>query len=77
MNEIKCPNCNQIFTIDESQYAKLLSQVRSSEFEKELHDRLEKEKEVLNEKSARINQAEINKKDSEIIKLQNQLNAIS
>ena len=37
MNEIKCPNCGEVFTVNESQYAELLSQVRTAEFDKELH----------------------------------------
>ena len=41
MNEIKCPNCGEVFTVNESQYAELLSQVRTAEFDKELHDRNE------------------------------------
>lgn len=34
MNEIKCPNCGTVFTVDESEYASLLEQVRTKEFEK-------------------------------------------
>lgn len=33
-NEIKCPNCGTVFTVDESEYASLLEQVRTKEFEK-------------------------------------------
>ena len=33
MNEIKCPNCGEGFTVNESQYSELLSQVRTAEFE--------------------------------------------
>ena len=43
MNEIKCPNCGEVFTVNESQYAELLSQVRTTEFDKELHDRMKQE----------------------------------
>jgi hypothetical protein len=38
--EIKCPGCGQVFTIDESSYADIAKQVRDSEFDKQLHDRL-------------------------------------
>lgn len=41
MKEIRCPKCNEVFTVDESGYAALLSQVRNSEFEKELKEREE------------------------------------
>ena len=41
MHEIKCPNCGEVFQVDESGYAAILTQVRDSEFEKELSRRLE------------------------------------
>lgn len=40
MNEIKCPHCGKAFKIDESGYADILKQVRDSEFEQQIHDRL-------------------------------------
>ncbi len=36
MQEIKCPNCGQVFAVDESGYAQIVQQVRDAEFEKEL-----------------------------------------
>ena len=39
-NEIKCPHCGTVFTIDEAQYADIAQQVRTVEFEKEIHSRL-------------------------------------
>lgn len=39
-NEIKCPHCGTLFTIDEAQYADIVQQVRTTEFEHELHARL-------------------------------------
>lgn len=39
MHEIKCPNCGKVFTVDESGYAAILSQVRNEEFDKELKER--------------------------------------
>ena len=39
MPEIKCPHCGQIFQVDQSGYAELLSQVRSAEFHKEIEAR--------------------------------------
>ena len=41
MNEIICPHCGKAFKIDEAGYANILKQVRDSEFEKQLHERLE------------------------------------
>ena len=40
MHEIKCPKCGQVFTVDESGYAAILSQVRDAEFNKALAERL-------------------------------------
>ena len=36
MQEIRCPNCGEVFQVDESGYAQIAQQVRDSEFEKEL-----------------------------------------
>jgi hypothetical protein len=41
MREIICPHCGKAFKIDEAGYANILKQVRDSEFEQQLHDRLE------------------------------------
>lgn len=41
MNEIICPHCGKAFKIDEAGYADILKQVRDSEFQKQLHERLE------------------------------------
>ncbi|WP_017792456.1 DUF2130 domain-containing protein [Leucobacter salsicius] len=41
MNEIKCPHCGKTFTVDEAGYADIVKQVRDSEFEQQLHERLE------------------------------------
>jgi len=41
LNEIICPHCDKAFKIDESGYADILKQVRDSEFEQQLHERLE------------------------------------
>ncbi len=41
MHEIICPHCGKAFKIDEAGYADILKQVRDSDFEKQLHDRLE------------------------------------
>lgn len=36
MNEIKCPNCGEIFSLEEPAYARIAQQVRNQEFEKEV-----------------------------------------
>lgn len=39
MQEIKCPNCGNVFQVDETGYAQILQQVRDKEFENELNRR--------------------------------------
>jgi hypothetical protein len=41
MHDIICPHCGKAFKIDEAGYADILKQVRDSEFEQQLHERLE------------------------------------
>lgn len=41
MNEIKCPHCQTVFTIDENSYADIVSQVRNKEFAEDIHKQLE------------------------------------
>lgn len=41
MHEIICPHCGKAFKIDEAGYAAILKQVRDSEFDQQLHERLE------------------------------------
>lgn len=41
MNDIICPHCGKAFKIDEAGYADILQQVRDSDFEHQLHERLE------------------------------------
>ena len=73
MNNIKCPHCGTVFTINETEYSQLLAQVRSSEFDKEIHERLEKEKALLEEKSKNDLQVQASAKDKEIADLTTQL----
>lgn len=40
MHEIICPNCKKAFKVDEAGYASILKQVRDSDFELQLHERL-------------------------------------
>lgn len=41
MNEIKCPHCQTVFTIDENSYADIVSQVRNKEFAEDVNMQLE------------------------------------
>ncbi len=64
MSEIICPNCDKAFKVDETGYAKILKQVRDSEFDKDFNVRMEQ---LEKDKTVKLELAE---KDSEI-KLQN------
>ena len=73
MNEIKCPNCGEVFTVNESQYSKLLSQVRTAEFDKEIHERIRQKLALAEQKAINEQQEKLAKKDQEIAQLQNQI----
>jgi len=80
MNEIKCPNCGTVFQINETDYDKIIKQVRDKEFTKELAVREEQYKQDK-ESSIKLAEgkiekkliAEITKKDLEITNLKNEL----
>jgi len=80
MNEIICPHCSKAFKIDETGYADILKQVRDSDFEHQLHERLElaeKEKQsaielATTKVTSELQQAAI-AKDSEIQSLKTKL----
>lgn len=82
MHEIICPHCGKAFKIDEAGYADVLKQVRDSDFEKQLHERLElAEQDKRN--AVEIAQAKITSelqkaasdKDAELQELKARLNA--
>ena len=66
MKNITCPHCEQIFEIDAAGYADIVKQVRGTEFEKEIHDRLAdiSEKHTIEVELARKEVSEINAKES-------------
>ncbi len=81
MNEIRCPKCNTLFQIDETDYESILKQVRDSEFKKELLERetqYEKEKEIAvklaEAKLEKTLEENINIKAIEISELKSKLN---
>ena len=62
MAEIKCPHCGQVFTVDESGYQSIASQVRDKEFNKEVDSKINSIKKEL-ETNANV---EINKLQNEV-----------
>ena len=66
MHEIKCPKCGEVFQVDESGYAELLSQVRNEAFEEELHKRA-RELEDKNKSDLKMAQMQQEKSFAEVI----------
>lgn len=91
MKELKCPQCGGVFTVDEADYASILSQVKTQEFDAEVKARLkdiQKQSEMKQEaetlKMGQVYQAKLNakemelsKKDNEIIRLQTQIDSFN
>ena len=87
MKELKCPKCGNVFSVDEADYASIVSQVRNMEFEEELHRRLEElkgrqeaehmVKDALTRedfgRKIQSKELEINRKDQEINQLKSQI----
>ena len=40
-NEVKCPNCKEVFKVDDAVYTNIVKQVRDQQFQEELQNRLE------------------------------------
>ena len=73
MKEIKCPNCGEVFTVDESGYQQIAQQVRDAEFDKELKRREQElvskqqsDVELMRMQQEQKNQAALSKKNDEI-----------
>lgn len=82
MHEIICPHCGKAFKIDEAGYADILKQVRDSDFEKQLHERLELAEqdkrnaiELAQAKVASELQKVASAKDAEILELKTRIDA--
>ena len=73
MNEIKCPNCGKVFSVDEASYASVVSQVRNKEFTAEVQRRAEEleRQQQLQRQSDKLQaeqgfQRQLNEKDKEL-----------
>ncbi len=76
MNEIICPHCHKAFKIDDTAFAEILKQVRDSEFEREIHERIEGAVELAKANTKNELQTDASKKDAEIAKLRVKLESI-
>lgn len=83
MAELKCPHCGQAFTVDDAELSSIISQIRNTEFDKDLHNRVSEVEKHLKEKhelemDARENEIRLQVKenhDKEIEELQRKLRA--
>ena len=83
MNEIKCPNCGQIFKIDEMAYESIVKQIRDNEFLREIKMHEEQHK-IDKDNAVKLAESNIkeslnkivNDKDIEINNLKNKINSI-
>ncbi len=87
-NSIKCPKCGEVFTVNEADYASIVSQIRTREYQQDLASRTEEVRRQLKaEQEAQAlkeslkfkqdlltSQNEISAKELEIDKLQSKLN---
>jgi transposase InsO family protein len=80
MNQIKCPNCGEVFTIDESSYDSIVKQIRDHQFneelrrrEKDYQEKLQMQLDALKQKTLSENLKALNEKDLQIEKLKNEL----
>lgn len=91
MKELKCPQCGSVFSVDEADYASIVSQVKTQEFDAEIKARLseiQKQSEVKQEAESlklthnfqdKLNakDLELSQKDNEIVKLKAQLDSFN
>ena len=91
MKELKCQQCGSVFSVDEADYASIVSQVKTQEFDAEIKARLseiQKQSEVKQEAESlklthnfqdKLNakDLELSQKENEIVKLKAQLDSFN
>ncbi len=73
MNQIKCPHCGTVFQVNETEYSELLSQVRTAEFESEIHARLNQELALVEARAKNEQQKALEEKNLEVQALKHQV----
>ncbi|MBQ2213079.1 MAG: DUF2130 domain-containing protein, partial [Erysipelotrichaceae bacterium] len=83
MQEIKCPNCGQVFQVDESGYASIVQQVRDSEFNKELKrreaelaEKTENDVKIARMEQEKVSLEELRKKDLRISEMDKEIETL-
>ncbi len=83
MNEIRCPQCETVFQVDEAGFAQILKQVRDDEFRREIGER---EKLIRSESNKALEAAvskeklrlekDISARESQIVQLRSELDSV-
>ncbi|MBR6659110.1 MAG: DUF2130 domain-containing protein [Paludibacteraceae bacterium] len=81
--ELKCPNCNKTFSVDEADYASIVNQVKNSEFAaeiqrqlKEMEERFRLEKELATSKVKSDFDTQLSAKEQELEKKRGEFESI-
>lgn len=84
MKDIKCPNCGTAFQVDDSFYAAILEQVRTSEFNKEINRRIADIKEQFKSKEETVKaiteksfEHRLSEKDLQLSRMQNEITRLN
>jgi hypothetical protein len=91
MNEIKCPNCGKVFSVDEASYASVVNQVRTREFQVDVERRakeIEKQQELLRksdqlqaeqgfQEKLNAKEQELERRNADIARLEEQIKGIA
>ena len=82
MAEIRCPKCKEVFQVDDSDYAQIVTQVRNNEFEAELKrreeeiiSRKENDLKIIRMEEEKKKEDALSAKDKEIAELREKLNS--
>ncbi len=80
MNQIKCPHCGTVFTIDEADYSSIVTQIKDHVFEeelqkreKEIQERIKMQNQLDSSKQQESYQEKISDKEKEVEDLKHQL----
>lgn len=83
MKELKCPKCGNVFSVDEADYASIVSQVKNAEFEEELNQRLgvllgkqEAEQRVKESQTREAYLKHVQKKEQELMQKEQEISSL-
>ena len=84
MKELKCPKCGALFTVDEEDYASIVNQVKTQEFQQELERRMKEldslhraEQQADKAKAEQDFQRQLSAKEAAIVQMKEQLAALT